>query len=99
MNAKSIRPLTDEEEARIQASISSDPDAPELTNEQLANARPFADVFPALAESIKRARGRPKVASPKEAVTLRLPPATIAKFKAMGGDRWRDEMSRALEEA
>ena len=49
-------PLTDEEEAVIQAGIASDPDNPELTDAQLASARPFAEVFPELAASIRRAR-------------------------------------------
>ena len=39
-------PLTEEEEARIQAQIANDPDAPELTDEQAATARPFAEAFP-----------------------------------------------------
>ena len=49
-------PLNNEEEARIQAGIASDPDNPELTDAQLASARPFAEVFPELAASIRRAR-------------------------------------------
>jgi uncharacterized protein (DUF4415 family) len=97
--AKTIRPLTDDEEARIQAGIAADPDNPELTDEQMAAARPFAEVFPELAESIRRSRGRPRVESPKEAVTLRLPPETVARFKAMAGDDWRARMSAVLEKA
>jgi uncharacterized protein (DUF4415 family) len=90
---------TDEEEARIQAGIASDPDAPELTDEQLANLRPFAEVFPALAEAIRRGRGRPRSENAKEAVTLRLSPETIAHFKAIGGPDWRTRMSEALEDS
>jgi uncharacterized protein (DUF4415 family) len=93
------RPLTDAEEAEIQAMIASDPDNPELTSEQIANERPFAEVFPALAESIKRSRGRPKVDDPKEAITLRLPSATIERFKAAGQGNWRSLMAEALEKA
>lgn len=99
MTRTPIRAPSDEEEARIQAGIASDPDAPELTDEQIAAARPFAEVFPALAESIRRARGRPRIAAPKEAVTLRLSPSTIASFKAAGGRNWRLRMSEALETA
>ena len=44
----SKRPLTDEEEAEIQAMIASDPDNPELTDEQLAQMKPFSEVFPDL---------------------------------------------------
>ena len=94
-----LKPLTDEEEARIQAGIASDPDNPELTDEQMAQARPFREVFPELAEAIKRSRGRPKLAAPKEAVTLRLTPETIARFKAISGTEWRDRMSKTLEKA
>lgn len=59
------RPLTDDEEAEIQAMIASDPDNPELTDAQLAQTRPFAEVFPAMAEAMKRGRGRPKLQRPK----------------------------------
>jgi uncharacterized protein (DUF4415 family) len=91
------RPLTDQEEAEIQAMIASDPDAPEMTDEQLAGLRPFSEVFPDLAESIKRSRGRPRVEDPKEAITLRLSSQTIARFKAVGGDNWRSLMAAKLE--
>ncbi len=98
MTKTKIRPLTDAEEAEIQRQIASDPDAPEATDEQLAQAKPFAEVFPELAESMKRARGRPRVDAPKAAVTLRVDPATVARFKAMGKD-WRTRMSEALDKA
>jgi uncharacterized protein (DUF4415 family) len=73
-------------------------DSPEFTKQEIAAAKPFAEAFPALAESIRRGRGRPRLDSPKEAVTLRLSPETIARFKA-GGDDWRARMSEALDEA
>ena len=95
---KHIKPLTDEEEAQIQRQIASDPDSPELTEEQLRQGRPFAEVFPDLAESIRRSRGRPKLDNAKEAVTLRLDPQTVAKFKATGDD-WRTKMAKALDRA
>ncbi|MFC7396063.1 BrnA antitoxin family protein [Chelatococcus sp. GCM10030263] len=90
--------ISDEEEACIQRQIASDPNAPEATEEQLAQARPFAEVFPELAASIRRTRGRPRVEAPKEAVTLRLDPRTIAKFRAAGED-WRAKMAAILEKA
>ena len=52
----SIPPLTDVEEAEIQRQIAADPDNPEITDEQAAQAKPFAEVFPDLAASIKRER-------------------------------------------
>jgi hypothetical protein len=57
---KDIPLLTDEEECEIQRQIVADPDAPEATDEQLLQARSFAEVFPDLADSIKRSRERPK---------------------------------------
>lgn len=71
---------------------------PEWTKEDFARAKPFRDVFPDLNASIKRSRGRPKIENPKEAVTLRLSPDTIEKFKATGDD-WRARMAKALERA
>ena len=73
-------------------------DNPEWTKEDFARARPFKDVFPDLHAGIKRSRGRPKVENPKEAVTLRLSPDTVEKFKATG-DNWRAKMAKALERA
>lgn len=95
---RKLRELTDEEEAQIQRQIASDPDAPEATDEELAGARPFAEVFPEMAEAIRRGRGRPRIDAPKEAVTLRLDPDTLAKFKATGED-WRSKMSEILDNA
>jgi len=94
----SKRPLTDEEEAEIQRMIASDPDNPELTDEQLKQGRPFKEVFPDLYESIQRSRGRPKIEKPKEAVTLRVDPDTLARFKARGKD-WRARMAKVLDAA
>ncbi|MBX5226865.1 hypothetical protein HJC06_10555 [Rhizobium sp. NLR9b] len=60
MNSKypSTRPLTDEEEAEVQRLIASDSDNPEATDEQIASARPFREVFPDLADSIDRELAR-----------------------------------------
>ena len=99
MTRKVLRPLTDEEEARIQAGIAADPDNPETTAGQMAELRPFAEVCPELMGAIRRSRGRPRVAAPKEAVTLRLSPETIARYKAIGGEDWRARMIETLERA
>jgi uncharacterized protein (DUF4415 family) len=94
-----IRPLTDQEEAEIQREIAADPDAPELTDEQIARGKmTFAEALPELAESMRRARGRPRMTSPKQPVTLRVDPGTIDRFKAAGKD-WRSRMSEVLDKA
>jgi uncharacterized protein (DUF4415 family) len=90
--------ISDEEEAEIQRQIAADPDDAEATDEELAQARPFAEVFPELMESIRRARGRPRVENPKQAVTLRLSSRTLERFKAIGDD-WRARMAEVLEKA
>lgn len=95
---RAIPPITDAEEEEIQREIASNPDAPEATAEELKTARRFADAFPDLMDSIKRSRGRPRKPSAKEAVTLRLQPDTIARFKASGVD-WRAKMSQLLDKA
>ena len=96
---QALPPLTDDEEAEIQAGIAADPDNPELTDQGIAALRPFREVHPELHASIKRSRGRPKLDAPKEAVTLRLSPETIARYKAIGGDDWRARMIETLEKA
>ena len=94
----SKRPLTDAEEAEIQRMIASDPDNPELAEEQMAKGRPFAEVLPALAESIRRGPGRPKLDQTLEAVTLRLDRSVVEHFRAQGAD-WRKRMARILAKA
>jgi len=68
------------------------------TDEEIANAKPLEAVLPDLAESIKRGRGRPKKEHAKEAVTLRLDPRTIERFKAQGDD-WRARMAEVIDKA
>ena len=93
-----VRPLTDEEEAVIQTQIASNPDNPELTDDQIARAKPFAEVFPDLMESIRRSRGRPPVANPRQQISLRLEPEVIAKFKATGKG-WQARINDVLKRA
>ncbi|MFN4357819.1 BrnA antitoxin family protein [Sphingopyxis alaskensis] len=83
-------------EKEIQRMIASDPDAPEATDEQLAQARPFADAFPALADKMRRnVGGRPKADKTKVAVSIRLDPEVLEAFKA-GGPGWQSRMNKAL---
>jgi uncharacterized protein (DUF4415 family) len=90
-------PLTDEEEAAIQAGIAADPDNPEWTAEDFKKGRPFKEVFPELYESWKRTRG-PQKEPTKQLVSLRLDRDVIAHFKAQGAG-WQTRINKALREA
>lgn len=86
-------------EDQIQRMIASDPDAPEATDAQLAQSRPFSEAFPALAEALRQnAGGRPRADTPKVAVSLRLDQDVVARFKA-SGPGWQTRMNRALRDA
>ena len=72
-------------------------DNPPLTDEQLAAMKPFAEVFPDLAASVKRTRGKQK-APTKQLVSIRLDRDVVAAFKA-GGEGWQARMNAALRRA
>ncbi|MCB5412451.1 BrnA antitoxin family protein [Pseudogemmobacter faecipullorum] len=73
-------------------------DSPELTEADMATARPFSEAFPALADAARKSLGRPKSANPKVAVSLRLDPDVVAAFKA-SGQGWQSRMNEALRKA
>jgi uncharacterized protein (DUF4415 family) len=74
---------TPEEEAAITRGIEADPDTFEPTDEQFAQ--------------MKRRGGRPKLANPKVAVTVRYDADIVESFKA-GGEGWQTRMNNALRE-
>ena len=69
-------------------------DNPEWTKEDFANARPFAEVFPELAASIRKTRG-PNKAPTKRLISLRLSGEVIDKYKA-GGAGWQSRIDADL---
>jgi Uncharacterized protein conserved in bacteria len=73
-------------------------DNPEATDEQLAQARPFREVFPDLAEKIDRKLGRPKSDNPKRAISIRLDAEVIERFKATG-EGWQSRINDVLRKA
>lgn len=73
-------------------------DNPELTEAEIAELRPFREVFPDLAEAIDRKLGRPRAESPKKAISIRLDQEVIDRFKATG-DGWQSRMNEALRKA
>jgi len=65
--------------------IGPDPDIERpLTDEELAQAKPFAEALPELAAAMKRGRGRPPVDNPKQQVTMRLDGDLLAKMRDSG---------------
>lgn len=58
-------------------------DNPPWTDAELAAARPFSEVLPDLADTIKRTRG-PQKHPTKERITLRLDRGAVAAFRATG---------------
>ena len=70
-------------------------DNAEWTPEDFKNARPFAEVFPEMAASLTKRRGRPNVESPKKQVTLRLDADLIERIKA-DGRGWQSRVNAAL---
>ena len=74
---------TPEEEAAIARGIAADPDTFEPTDEQFAQ--------------MKRRGGRPRLAHPKEAVTVRYDADIIERFRA-SGDGWQTRMNSALRD-
>ncbi len=73
-------------------------DNPELTERQIARAKPFAKAFPELAaklETVQRLPGRPKVDAPKVSTTLRLDPDVVTYFRSTGPG-WQSRINEAL---
>ena len=66
-------------------------DNPEWTPTDFANARPFAEVFPELAASLRK-RGPART---KEAVSIRLDTEIVAKLRA-SGPGWQSRVNDAL---
>lgn len=88
--------LTEDQSQRM---IASDFEAPEETDDQLAQARPFTEAFPALADTMHRNLGeRPKAENPKVAVSLRLDQDVVARFQETGPG-WQTRINRALRDA
>lgn len=76
-----------------------DPDNPEWTDEELANAKPLAEALPELAGAMRRnVGGRPRLDNPKRAISIRLDAEVIDKFKATG-PRWQTRIDKILKAA
>lgn len=87
-NRKIVMP-TPEEDAAINRGIAADPDTREVSAEEIQQMKP-------LGERVKR-MGRPKLANPKESVTIRYDADILAAFRS-SGDGWQTRMNDALHE-
>lgn len=73
-------------------------DNPEWTEDDIKQAKPFAEAFPELAENARRSRGRPPSENPKQQITLRIDSDVIERFKA-GGPGWQSRINEELRKA
>jgi uncharacterized protein (DUF4415 family) len=76
---------------------------PEWTTAMIAKARPAREVLPKIfgaraAANMLKPRGRPKSPESKIAISLRLSPATLARWKATGPG-WQTRMANVLRES
>nr|CAA6830831.1 MAG: Unknown protein [uncultured Thiotrichaceae bacterium] len=81
-----IKVPSDEDEARIVAAAESDPDARPWTEEELSQVK-----------VAQLRRGRPKVATPKEHVTIRLDADILQALRA-SGKGWQTRVNDALRD-
>lgn len=78
------------------ANLAEVSDTPELTAEDLAQVRPFGEVFPQLAGGIRQVRGKQKTPT-KVSPTIRLSREVLEHFRASGGG-WQARIDGALRE-
>jgi len=71
-----------------------DVESPEFTKADFAKAKPFAEVFPKLAASIRRGRG-PNKAPTKKLVSIRLSGQVLDAYKAKGPG-WQSRIDEDL---
>jgi uncharacterized protein (DUF4415 family) len=74
---------------------------PEWTGKMVAEARPASEVLPKIfgartAAAMLKPRGRPRSPDAKVAISLRLPPETLARWKATGPG-WQTRMVDLLK--
>lgn len=81
----------------------SNRDNPEWTAKMIAEARPAKEVLPKIFDAristrMLKPRGRPKSPESKVAISLRLAPDTLARWKATGPG-WQTRMADVLRES
>jgi uncharacterized protein (DUF4415 family) len=81
----------------------ADRENPAWTKETFARARKARDLLPGIfaagtAAKMLKPRGRPKSGRARTLISLRLPPETLARWKATGPG-WQTRMAEALSKA
>jgi uncharacterized protein (DUF4415 family) len=76
---------------------------PEWKKATFAKAKLASEVLPELfgapaAKRLLKPRGRPKSGTARTSISIRLPPVTLAKWKATGPG-WQTRMAEALDKA
>jgi uncharacterized protein (DUF4415 family) len=73
-----------------------DPDSPELTEADFAAMRPAEAVLPpGVMAQFPNSRGRPRTATPKAHVSLRLAPDVLAHYRSLGKG-WQTRIEAVL---
>lgn len=86
---------TEEDEANLRAAIATDPDTWEATEEDLANARPFAEVHPELAAKMRADREEEE----RTTRPVRIRNEIAEKFLAAHGPNWQQRINEILRDA
>ncbi len=81
----------------------ADRDNPEWTKDDFSRARKAREVLPEIfgaptAATMLKPRGRPKSGKARTSISLRLPPETLARWKATGPG-WQTRMAETLSKA
>jgi uncharacterized protein (DUF4415 family) len=76
---------------------------PEWKKATFAKAKPASEVLPKfigapVAKRLRKPRGRSKTGTARTSISIRLPPDTLAKWKATGPG-WQTRMAEALDKA
>ena len=96
INQEVIYP-TPEEDAFIQAGIDADPDARELTPDEIRRMRPASEVIPHIVERHRRPRGKQK-APTKEIISIRID-ADLATHFRDSGPGWQSRLNDTLRKS
>ncbi|MFM0367842.1 BrnA antitoxin family protein [Paraburkholderia aspalathi] len=102
LSKRTIVMPTDEEDAAINRGIAADPDARELSTEEIRSMRPARETLPqrigeAAATELLKRRGRPPADVTKVAMSVRYDRDVLDAFRSTG-EGWQTRMNDALRD-